>query len=162
MAELVRAQLEDAPTVEVASLNWYTVKRGETLATIARKLSVVKADLAEANYLRTTARVEVGQKLIVPREATALLAAPTERTVPVAESRPIETQPQVMARDSTGSNRVKVVYQVKQGDTLSSIAQLFRTTVASLRTWNRIPGNHIVPGERLTVYVARSERNTGG
>ena len=161
-AEQVKAQLEDAAPVDVASLNWYTVKRGETLATIARKLSVGRGDLAEANYLRDTAHVAVGQKLIVPRETAALLAARAERTLPVAESRPIETQPQVMAEDSVGSNRVKVVYRVKRGDTLASIAQLFKISVASLRTWNRIPGDHIVPGERLTVYVVRPERNAGG
>ena len=30
----------------------HTVKRGETLATIAKKLQVSRADLAEANYLQ--------------------------------------------------------------------------------------------------------------
>ena len=55
--EQVMARLKDAPEVDVASLKWYTVKRGDTIAIIARKLTVSKADLAEANYLKVTARV---------------------------------------------------------------------------------------------------------
>ena len=45
----------------LASLKWYTVKHGDTLPTIARKLNVSKADLAEANYLSGNARVTPGR-----------------------------------------------------------------------------------------------------
>ena len=38
---------------DLASLNYHTVKRGETITTIARKLKVSRTDLAEANYLKT-------------------------------------------------------------------------------------------------------------
>src|SRR5262245_15537746 len=51
-AEVVRARLDEEATTDLASLNWYVVKRGDTLALIARKLSVSRADLAEANYLK--------------------------------------------------------------------------------------------------------------
>ena len=73
-AERVTAQLADATATELASLNWYTVKKGDTLATIAKKLRVSRADLAEANFLKTSARVATGHKLVVPREAAALMA----------------------------------------------------------------------------------------
>jgi membrane-bound lytic murein transglycosylase D len=150
----VMAQLRDAPEVDVASLKWYTVKRGDTLPIIARKLTVSKADLAEANYLKVTARVTAGEKLIVPRETTPLMAARTERTVPVAESRPLKTPSTLLAQNSINSNRVKVLYLVQEGDTLSSIARIYRTTVASLKSWNRIPGNdRISTGDRLTIYT---------
>src|SRR5947209_1821787 len=48
--EQILAQLGDAPAVDLASLKWYTVKRGDTLPAIARRLHVSGADLAEANY----------------------------------------------------------------------------------------------------------------
>src|SRR5439155_9875438 len=73
--DIVLAKLADAPAVELASLKFYTVRRGDTLPLIARKLHVSKADLADANDLRLTARVSAGQKLIVPHEATVLMAA---------------------------------------------------------------------------------------
>jgi LysM repeat protein len=67
----------------------------------------------------------------------------------------ITTDAVVPAMAESDAERVKVMYQVKRGDTLASIARLFRTTVASLRTWNSIPGSSIRAGERLTVYALR-------
>jgi membrane-bound lytic murein transglycosylase D len=153
----VLARLKDAPEVDLASLKWYTVKRGDTLPIIARKLTVSKADLAEANYMKVTARVTPGEKLIVPRETTPLMAARTERTVPVAESRPLKTPGTLLAQNSINSNRVKVLYLVQEGDTLSSIAKVFKTTVAALQSWNRIPGSRISTGDRLTIYTVRAD-----
>ncbi len=160
-ADEVFARMQEASPADAASLKWHTVKRGETLLSVARKLGVRKADLAEANYLSVKSRITVGQKLIVPREATTLMSARTDRTIPVADSRPLPVEPGLVAGGSTNSDRVKVIYQVKRGDTLASIAKLFKTNVSALRTWNRIPGSHIVVGERLVVYARFVDRNLG-
>ena len=152
-AEGIARRLEEASASDLASLKWYTVKRGETLPVIARKLRVSKTDLAEANFLRATARVNAGQRLMVPHESTVLLAARTERPVPAAESRAIVAGPTLLAQAPANSNRVKVIYEVRQGDTLADIASLFKTTVASLKTWNpRLLGSRLQAGARLTVY----------
>ena len=150
--DVVLAKLVDAPAVDLASLKYYTVKRGDTLPLIAKKLHVSKADLAEANYLPVTARVAAGQKLMVPHEATVLMAARTDRPVPVADARRTVAESGQLA-DATSTNRVKIIYEVKQGDTLASVARLFKTTVASLRTWNpRLAGDRLNAGQHLTVY----------
>src|SRR5262249_15458711 len=152
--DTVLARLADAPAVDLAALKYYTVKRGDTLLTIAKKLHVSKADLAEANDMKLTARVAAGQKLIVPHEATVLMAARSDRPVPATEARSTVAGSGQLAEAAANSNRVKSVYEVKRGDTLASIATLFRTSVASLRTWNpRLPGNdRLTAGQRLTVY----------
>jgi membrane-bound lytic murein transglycosylase D len=152
-AAIVTARLSEGPPADLASLKYYTVKRGDTLMTIARKLRVSKADLAEANYLRGTSRVAAGQRLMVPHEATVRLAARAERPAPATEARTTVTESGQLAQAAASSNRVKVNYEVRRGDTLSSIARLFKTTVASLKTWNpRPPGNQLTAGQRLTVY----------
>ena len=152
-AAIVTARLTEGPSAELASLKYYTVKRGETLLTIARKLRVSRADLAEANYLKLTSRVAPGQKLMVPHEATVLMAAQAERPVPAAEARTTVTESGQLAQAAASSNRVKVNYEVRRGDTLASIARLFKTTVASLKSWNpRLPGTQLLAGQRLTVY----------
>ncbi len=111
------------------------MRKGETLATIARNLRVSRTDLAEANYLRITSRVTTGQKLMVPHEATVLMTARAERPVPAAESGEIATTAAVVpAMASSNSERVKIMYKVKSGDTLASIARAFKTTVASLQS----------------------------
>jgi membrane-bound lytic murein transglycosylase D len=149
---VVLARMSEAPPVEVASLRYYTVKRGETLLTIARKLSVSRADLAEANYLKVSSGVSPGQKLMVPHEATALISARGERGVPVAEARRTVDEAGQLA-EATSSNRVKTIYHVRRGDTLASVARLFQTSVASIKTWNPLlPGDRLTTGQRLTVY----------
>jgi LysM repeat protein len=91
----------------------------------------------------------------VPREATTLTAARTERAVPAADSRPVGPDA-VTAGSIPPGDRVKVTYLVKEGDTLTSIAHLYRTTVAALQTWNGIQGNRLLAGAQLTIYTARS------
>jgi membrane-bound lytic murein transglycosylase D len=73
-ASAIEHRLKDESPGNLVALNYYTVKRGETLPLIARKLKVSRTDLAEANYLEKTAQVSVGQKLIVPVEPTTLMA----------------------------------------------------------------------------------------
>ena len=150
----------DAPSADLASLKWYTVKRGDTLPAIARKLHVSKADLAEANYLSVDgAACTTGQKLIVPHEATVLMAARTERPRPGDRgARRRSREAGAARRAGETSNRVKTVYQVKRGDTLASIARLFKTTVASLRTWNpRLPGSRLWPAHGSPSTVRRTK-----
>jgi membrane-bound lytic murein transglycosylase D len=155
-ADAVKARLDEAPATDLASLRYYTVKKGETLTTLARKLGVKRSDLAEANYLKVTSPVAPGQQLMVPHEATVLMAARTDRPVPIADSRTIASDAVVPAVASTASDRIRIYYQVKEGDTLASIAKAFRTTVVSLQTWNRIPSSQIRAGQRLTIYTVRS------
>jgi membrane-bound lytic murein transglycosylase D len=153
-ADVVAAKLTDAPAADLASLKYYTVKRGETLLGIARKLRVSKVDLAEANDIKATARVAPGQKLMVPHEATVLMAARTDRPAPATEARTTVAQSSELTGGAEASNRIKTFYQVRRGDTLSSIARLFQTTVASIKGWNpRLGGNaNLIAGQKLTVY----------
>jgi membrane-bound lytic murein transglycosylase D len=155
-AAVVQAKLDDASTADLASLRWYTVKKGDTLSSVARTLRVSRTDLAAANYLKTTSRVTPGSKLMVPRESTVLMAARTDRAVPAAESRSLVADAVVPAVAVNGGERVKITYRVKRGDTLGSIARVFSTSVSAIKTWNRIPGSTIRTGERLTIYTARS------
>ena len=152
--DLVRAQLAQSDPEELAPLNWHTVKQGETLLSIAKKLKVNRTDLAEANYLTTRARLAAGQRLIIPRAPTMLLASRPETPAPVVEG---GSTPDVVAVANqlppgvSQTTPASQVYRVKRGDTLSSIARVFRTTVASLKRWNGLRGNAIRVGQRLTI-----------
>jgi membrane-bound lytic murein transglycosylase D len=44
-----------------------------------------------------------------------------------------------------------VVYRVKRGDTLASIARVFQTSVASLKKWNSLRTTTLKVGQRLTI-----------
>ena len=146
------ARLASASPSEFVSLNWYTVKRGETLTSIARKLRVSRAELAGANHLSVKAQVSPGQDLIIPRAPATLLAARTERSAPSeVASRAITGTPRVASAAPVRASNRPVTYRVKRGDTLSSIARLFDTTVERIKTLNRLSGSQITPGTKLTI-----------
>jgi membrane-bound lytic murein transglycosylase D len=151
--ELFRARLGAATAEELTTLKWHTVRRGETLSTIARKLKVGKTELAAANDLSTRARVRVGQDLIIPRAPATLLAAHTERAVPaVTASRPVIGSGPVPEPRQAAAATTPTYYKVKRGDTLSKIARLFDTSVDKIKSWNRLRGNTITAGARLVIH----------
>ncbi len=158
-AEVVRAKLAEEGS-DASSLTWHTVRKGETLLSIARKLKVNRADLAEANYLSVKSRVTPGQQLIVPRAPTLLLAARTDNPAPLVETRKTDAVVQasvtIPTRSPSTEPQSRVVYRVKRGDTLASIAHVFRTNVALLKKWNSLRGNTLKVGQRLTILTAKS------
>ncbi len=84
-AEAISARMLEVAADELAPLNRHTVKNGETLLSISKKLKVSRADLAEANYLSPKATLKTGQQLIIPRAPTLLLAANTETASPAVD-----------------------------------------------------------------------------
>jgi len=128
---------------------------------VSRKFGVSRGDIAEANNLSIKSRLRPGQELMIPRAPATLLAARTERTAPSAvASRSIaETAESPAAAGPSTAEPAQVAqattYRVKRGDTLFSIAQLFDTTVAKIKSWNRLSTNRIAPGARLKIFTAR-------
>jgi membrane-bound lytic murein transglycosylase D len=161
-AALVNARMQEAAADDLAPLNRHTVKKGETLLTISKKLKVSRADLAEANYLSTKATLKAGQQLIIPRAPTLLLAARTETStvvdaapavdVTVASQAVVPEPVAVPAVSRVDSAPEKIVHRVRRGDTLFSIARRYDTTVDELKEWNRLRSNAIQIGQRLTVF----------
>ncbi len=148
-ASRIEDGLQAAAPAQLNALQWHTVKSGESLATIARKLRVSRNDLAEANYLKTTSRVRPGQRLVVPRMPTAALLARAASTDSSAE-------PVVMAVAAGDSDELPAtVYRVRAGDTLSAIARRHGTTVDQLKSWNNLKGTALSVGARLVVQPAR-------
>src|SRR5688572_4428523 len=156
-----RARLAETPAEQLNAFQWHSVKRGETRLSISRNLKVKQADLAEANSLTLRSRVQPGQQLIIPRAPTTLLAANPENPAPesLAESRPVVSENALLASAQPEPVQPqRIVHRVKRGDTLFSIAKLYNTTVASLRSWNTrtIRGSRINIGDRLTIFSARA------
>jgi membrane-bound lytic murein transglycosylase D len=159
-AEVINARMLEVASADLAPLNLHTVKKGETLLSISKKLKVSRTDLAEANYLSTKATLKTGQQLIIPRAPTLLLAARTEATTPASvDAAPAvdvaAAAPPVIASPASkvDSAPEKIVHRVKRGDTLYSIARRYETTVQELKEWNRLRSNAIQIGQRLTIFL---------
>ena len=148
----LRVPMGTAPTIEAklatadpsvfarSQFQWHTVKKGETLSSIARQSGVRSANLASANGISTKDKVQVGQQLMIPR-ATTTPVPPTPR----------HAAPAAAPASAPTSSAAQTTYRVKQGDTLYSIARQFDTTVDNLKHLNHITSDVIVVGDRLTV-----------
>jgi membrane-bound lytic murein transglycosylase D len=158
-ADAINARLLEVSADELAPLNRYTVRRGETLATIARKLKVKRADLAEANYLSLKSSLGTGQQLVIPRAPTLLLAANDRTTTAEDDERAVPERLVAAAPVRRAApETARVVHRVKRGETLMSIAQKYNTSVAVVRTSNKLRGTIIQVGQRLTIPVSRGSQ----
>ena len=140
---LVEARLADGAPSDLAH---HVVRKNDTLAIIARKLSVTRSDLADANYLTVTAKLRAGDALIIPRAPTL---APAVADSPVLVASETSHGP---FTDAT-STLSKLVYLVQPGDTIDSIARAYRTSVAYVMEWNGMVADGILPGMELTIFA---------
>jgi membrane-bound lytic murein transglycosylase D len=154
-ADRLTAKLAEASPADFSAFKWYTAKKGETLLTVARRFGVSRTDVAEANNLTAKSRLRPGQELMIPRAPATLLAARTERAVPTAVASRAIAEPVQSAAVTTPARVEHLTYKVKRGDTLFSIAQLFDTTVAKIKSWNRLSTNRIAPGAKLKILASR-------
>jgi membrane-bound lytic murein transglycosylase D len=139
--------LANAAPGQLNALQWHTVKGGESLATIARKLGVSRTDLAEANYLRATSRVRTGQRLLVPRMPSSALLARAASSNPSAAPTP--------ALAAAEDESTATVHRVRAGDSLYRLARRYGTTIASLKAWNNLKGDRLSIGAELIVQPPR-------
>jgi LysM repeat protein len=105
----------------------YTVVKGDSLWSIAKKNGLTVKDLTAANKLRSDATLQLGQKLIIPAKAVPTSAAPAA----TASAAPTAAAP---ASSSTSS----FTHTVKAGETLGGIAKKYQTKVGEIATANNI------------------------
>ncbi len=114
----------------------HKVKRGETKASIARRYGIPVGALMACNNLSGKRSLRVGQSLKVPaRSVKASSGKPSDRDSKVAVN--------------NGAQIIR--YKVKKGDSLSSLAQRFKTTPSEIKKQNRIRGNKIQTGQIIRI-----------
>jgi murein DD-endopeptidase MepM/ murein hydrolase activator NlpD len=113
---------------------YYRVKSGDTLGSIARRYGTTVGELCRLNGLKTTSMLRIGQSLRcgVNRSANVkpVYTVPAQPAVSLASS--LED---TVADDANSS---LVYHRIQSGDTLSSIAKRYGTTVSKLCELNAI------------------------
>jgi LysM repeat protein len=109
-----------------AAASHHVVRRGETLASIARRYQVSARSLASANGMSDPNAIRAGQRLAIPGS------------------------PRV---DAPGPARAAArTYTVRRGDTMSSIARRHGVSVKDLMAANNLSrAGHIRAGQKLRV-----------
>jgi N-acetylmuramoyl-L-alanine amidase len=115
-------------TIIKRSTGKYTIKRGDTLASIAKNYDTNIATILKLNNMKLSDKIYGGQKIFVP-----------------ATGAPIS------------SYKKPTYYTVKKGDTLSSIAKSFNTSVSSLLKLNNFDlHQRIYVGQKIIVSSERT------
>jgi LysM repeat protein len=108
---------------------YHVVKRGETIAQIARDHGMAAADLMRLNGVGNPNFIWVGQQLRL-----------TARVLPTVPDEGVKPQ------------LANIIYVVSEGETLASIAREHSTTLQELLAANGLPnGNAVYVGQRLRV-----------
>lgn len=110
----------------------YRVQRGDTLSTIARRYGVGVAELRQANAIGSRGFIRAGQFLRIP---------------PRSGGRPIK-----VSAPATASTDGVLIHHVLPGQSLSTIARQYRTTIGALRQLNGLdPAGTLHAGASLKV-----------
>ena len=105
----------------------YTVKKGDTLSTIAKKYNTTVEAIMQANpSIKDPNKIYVGQSILIP--------VPTQQT------------------STSATSGEKVYHTVQRGETLSGIAKKYGTNYLKLATLNGIVNpNRIYVGQKIRV-----------
>ena len=151
----------------------YTIQKGDTLYSIAKKHQIPLSELLHLNNLSSNDIVKIGQQLKIPQPSTATsqppspttpqptpppTAATPQKQPPEVTSPPPQPPPQPVSPplptpppsvesppDATADYHI-----VQAGENLSSIAKKYALDVEQLRQWNNLqPGKYLRVGQRL-------------
>jgi membrane-bound lytic murein transglycosylase D len=139
--------LANVPADQRVSFRTHTVARGQTLAVLAKRYGSSPRAIAEANGLAAGKVLARGTELIIPIDpaGSRLAAASATRTADAG------------AAGATNDRAHRISYTVKRGDTLATIAARYKTSVARLQAWNRLPGTRLAVGDTLTLYTRKAD-----
>ena len=107
----------------------HIVKKGENLSYIAKKYKVPMKDIVSHNNIKNPHLLQLNHRLQIP----------------------VSGYKQYL--EETSNETKKVYHTVKRGDTLSEIAEMYKTSVKNIKTWNGIRGSKIKINQKLEIRV---------
>ena len=149
----------------------YTVQKGDSLYSIARKYGVTVDEIKDVNNL-TSNTLTVGQRLIIPVEkeqedagiytvksGDSLYAIATKFNTTIADlmklnnltSTALSVGQQIKLPGKKDEEIITNEYIVKSGDTLYKIANAYNLSVADLINANNLANNNLSVGQKLII-----------
>jgi len=112
---------------------YYTVRRGDTLSSIAARRNLPIEEIMNANNLNSDF-IKAGQELVLP----------------IIDSKAVKNNSSAKIKEANSSSK-QIVHQVQRGDALSSIARMYGTNVDAIRRANNLSGDRIFAGDKLII-----------
>jgi len=120
----------------------HTVQNGESFWEISRKYKVKMHSLAKWNGMAIKDPLKKGQKLVVWSKNSSIVSSNSTKKT-----------------HNPNSTIKSIRYTVRNGDSLSRIADKYQVNVKDLHRWNTIKGKYIQPGQRLKLYIDVTEQS---
>lgn len=131
----------------------YTIKKGDTLAKVARKHGVSVSELKHANSHVDSRHMKPGMKVVIPSKAPATASRKKtggNKAASRHETAKQEAQPPAPAAQA--EKKAETTYHtVKKGDTVSSVSRAYGISAAELKDMNNIRKNRLRAGQKLLV-----------
>jgi membrane-bound lytic murein transglycosylase D len=141
----------------------YTIRKNDTLGKIAKRFGTSVSLLREVNHVAPGQRLQQGDLLFIPkirlvpseprsRQVTAAnrhrLKTRTASKKPPIEMASLEKQGPASSNDEGG----KIMYRVKDGDTLWDISKSFNVSIHDLKRFNGLGKRSMIrPGDQLVL-----------
>jgi len=119
----------------------YKVKRGDTLAKIAKKFKVSVSALKRWNKIDKY--IYPNQKIVIYKKVHRYISG--KRVV----KRNIKYLKRIVKKRKPTFKYI--YYRVKPGDSLIKIAKKFGVSVSEIKRWNKLKGDIIIVGDKLTI-----------
>ncbi|TDP90648.1 murein DD-endopeptidase MepM/ murein hydrolase activator NlpD [Halanaerobium saccharolyticum] len=113
---------------------YYTVRRGDTLSTIAARRNLPVEEIMDANNLNSDF-IKEGQELVLP-------------IVDFEKSDSSKSEAKAKRNESSSE---QIVHKVQRGDALSTIARMYGTDIDTIRQNNNLNGDRIFAGDELII-----------
>jgi LysM repeat protein len=134
------------PVAEVTHVTTYTVARGDSLWTIAKKNNLSVSELAKANNIGTGTALQPGKKLIIPGKPGAAPAPAADKP------RDLGTLTQAAPAVAKPANGETVKHTVAVGESLGVIARKYQVSVGELAAVNNITDpSKVRAGQQLVI-----------
>lgn len=146
----------------------HRVKKGERLASIAKRYGVKASLIARTNRIKGNGRLSPGLVLLIPEKGPSRGSTSdidlidhenhVEKIISKRASRNTREKKVSLrgANENDQENRLRRIrYKVKKGDSLFSISEKFDVEISMIKKWNPKGGKKIQTGSTLTLFVLK-------
>jgi len=142
--ELFIKNFELLQPIEKVQFRTHSVKKGESFQRIARLYRVDLEPMLEINRLNKRSRLRSGMELLIPIPKTQDL-------------KPVLTAQKKSYGKNQNSKPEEIIYTIKKGDTLWSIANEMGVNIGALSRWNNLhPEKKLIPGDKLKIKMVNT------
>jgi len=132
--EIFLANYAAIPPEQKIKWERHEVKRGETLAALAKEYNTSPEAICDINGLKKK-RITPGKHILIPRDINA------------------KSQELGFLTPGQSMRQQQILYRVRSGETLSRIAKKHNVTVADIREWNKGIGSTVRAGQKIKLVV---------